>query len=107
MPAIAVANRSLPRFRLNQGHFDVDSIFMAQLHEEERNVAEKLLQLFRPGWSQIGNGKPISCPTFPRKRRRAYWGALRHKLCVSKALHQHDPCTCDARGVPAGSGRLA
>src|SRR5258705_5119043 len=38
--------------------------------------------------------------------KRAPIAALRHKLCVSKALHQHDPGTRDAVGVPAGSGRL-
>ncbi len=33
--------------------------------------------------------------------------ALRHKSRVSEALHQHDPRTRDADGVPAGRGRLA
>ena len=32
--------------------------------------------------------------------------ALRHKFRVPEALHQHDPGTRDAVGVPAGSGRL-
>ncbi len=33
--------------------------------------------------------------------------ALRHKLGVSQALHQHDPGTCDVGGIPPGGGRLA
>jgi hypothetical protein len=33
---------------------------------------------------------------------RAPIAALRHKFLVSKALHQHDPGTCDAGGVVAG-----
>ena len=33
--------------------------------------------------------------------------ALRDKLRVSKALHQHDPGPCDMGRIPAGRGRLA
>ncbi len=33
--------------------------------------------------------------------------ALRHKLRVSKALHQHGPGASDVDGVPPGGGRLA
>ena len=31
---------------------------------------------------------------------------LRCELRVAKALHQHDPGTCDVGGIPAGRGRL-
>ena len=74
-----------------------------------RSAMEGLFNVVGNGGGHVG----VNAKQFRRRQKRHLLGnrvapiaALRDKLRISKALHQHDPGACNADGIPTELGRL-